>query len=61
MYQTKERNGILFYLAINSKSFAIWGDEGIHQKVTDEFWKSITDSSKTYFKNGDLISGIEKR
>jgi uncharacterized membrane protein len=60
MHQTKYRNGILFYLAINSKSFAVWGDEGIHTKVTDEFWKSITDCSISYFKQNDLITGLEK-
>ena len=25
MHQTKERNGILFYLAMHSKQFAVWG------------------------------------
>jgi uncharacterized membrane protein len=60
MQQTKDRNGILFYLAINSKSFAVWGDEGIHQKVNDEFWKSITDCAIGYFKQNDYVSGIEK-
>jgi hypothetical protein len=60
MQQTKDRNGILFFLAINSKSFAVWGDEGIHQKVSDEFWKTITDCAIGYFKQNDLISGIEK-
>ena len=60
MHQTKDRNGILFYLAISSKSFAVWGDEGIHQKVNDEFWKSITDCSISYFKQNDFITGLEK-
>jgi uncharacterized membrane protein len=60
MHQTKDRNGILFYLAINSKSFAVWGDEGIHQKVSDDFWKSLTDCSISYFKQNDLMTGIEK-
>lgn len=60
MHQTKDRNGILFYLAIKSKSFAVWGDEGIHQKVSDEFWKSITDCAIGYFKQNDLMTGIEK-
>ena len=60
MHQTKDRNGILFYLAIGSKSFAVWGDEGIHQKVNDEFWKSITDCAIGYFKQNDLVTGIEK-
>jgi len=60
MHQTKDRNGILFFLAIKSRSFAVWGDEGIHKKVTDEFWKNITDCAIGYFKQDDLISGIEK-
>ena len=60
MHQTKDRNGILFYLAIESRSFAVWGDEGIHQKVTDEFWKSITNCAISHFKKNELITGIEK-
>ena len=60
MHQTKDRNGILFFLAIGSKSFAVWGDEGIHQKVNDEFWKSITDCAIGYFKQNDYVTGIEK-
>lgn len=60
MYETKDRNGILFFLAIHSKSFAVWGDEGIHQKVTNEFWDNITDCAIGYFKQNDLITGLEK-
>lgn len=60
MHKTKDRNGILFYLAIQSKSFAVWGDEGIHKNVNDEFWKNITDCAIGYFKQNDLMSGIEK-
>lgn len=60
MNQTKDRNGILFFLAIESRAFAVWGDEGIHQKVTDDFWKHITDCAIGYFKQHDLISGLEK-
>ena len=60
MQQTRDRNGILFFLAINSKTFAVWGDEGIHQKVSNDFWKSITDCAISYFKKKDYITGIEK-
>lgn len=60
MHETKDRNGILFFLAIESKSFAVWGDEGIHQKVMDEFWKGIADCAISYFKQNDLMTGIEK-
>lgn len=60
MDQTIDRNGILFYLAINSKSFAVWGDEGIHQKVSNDFWDSIKDCAIGHFKQNDLMTGIEK-
>ena len=60
MHETKYRNAILFFLAVESKSFAVWGDEGIHQKVSDEFWKSITDCAIGYFKQNDLMTGLEK-
>lgn len=60
MHQTKDRNGILFFLAIESKSFAVWGDEGIHKKVTEEFWEGITACAIGYFKRHDLINGLEK-
>ena len=60
MHQTKDRNGILFFLAIKSKSFAVWGDEGIHKNVSDEFWESITACAISNFKQHDLITGLEK-
>ena len=60
MHETKDRNAILFFLAVGSKAFAVWGDEGIHQKVSDEFWESITDCAIGCFKQNDLITGLEK-
>ena len=60
MHNTRDRNAILFYLAYKSKSFAVWGDEGIHEIVKDEFWKNITDCAIGYFKQGDYITGLEK-
>ena len=60
MDQTKDRNAVLVYIAIKDRQLAVLGDEGIHQKVHDEFWKSITDCAICYFKQNDLITGIEK-
>lgn len=59
MHQTKERNGILFYLGLHSKRFAVWGDEGIHQKVTQEFWNEISEICVAKFKNNLLIEGLD--
>lgn len=60
MHKTKERNGILFYVALDSKQYAVWGDEGIHQKVTQQFWDSTSLLLQNYFKQGKLIEGLEE-
>ena len=60
MHETKHRNGILFYLALKSRTFAVWGDEGIHEKVKDEFWQSISAAAINEFKHNRLASGLEK-
>lgn len=44
MHATKERNGILFYLAVRNKKFAVIGDAGINEKVPEEFWQNIRDA-----------------
>lgn len=59
MHETINRNGILFYLAIHSKQFAIWGDEGIHLKVSQEFWDEISEVCIANFKDNSLIEGLE--
>src|SRR5690606_19339244 len=41
MNQTQDRNGVLFYLAVVDKRFAILGDKGINDVVPDDFWEKI--------------------
>ncbi len=64
MENTQERNGVLIYVATLSKQFAICGDQGIHDKVTDAFWDSTKDIMLQNFKNGNnkqaLVEGISK-
>ena len=33
MHETKQRNGVLLYVALEDKKLAIYGDQGIHEKV----------------------------
>ncbi len=58
MHKTKERNGILFYLAVDSKKFAILGDAGINMKVPENFWDNIKDQMYESFKKGDFTGGL---
>lgn len=64
MDQTKLRNGVLIYLAVADKAFAICGDKGIHDRVPDDFWDTTKNLMQSHFKAGNfkqgLIEGIHK-
>ena len=64
MNETQERNGVLIYLAVKDKTFVIYGDQGINDKVANDFWDTTRDAMVSHFKNGDfkqgLIDGIHK-
>src|SRR6187402_371812 len=52
MHKTKLRNGVLFYLAVQDKKFAILGDAGINAVVQPDFWESIKNSMQVEFRQG---------
>lgn len=58
MDRTEVRNGILFYLAVDSKLFAVLGDEGINENVGADFWERIRDSVLERFRQGDFVAGL---
>ncbi len=63
MNQTELRNGVLFYLAINSRKLAIIGDAGINSSVPPGFWENIKADMVAHFREGEytpgLVNGIE--
>ncbi len=58
MHKTAERNGVLFYLAPDSKQFAILGDAGINTKVPGDFWEKIKSDMQECFKTGAFTQGL---
>ena len=58
MHKTKERNGVLFYLAVGNRKFAILGDAGINKVVPENFWDEIKNKMLEYFKEGDFAIGL---
>ena len=59
MDKTEQRNGVLLYIAVESKQFAILGDEGINAKVSEDFWVLEKELILTHFKKADYTKGIE--
>ena len=58
MHKTKLRNGVLFYLAMESRQFAIIGDSGINEKVDKDFWHAIKHEMQNYFTEGNFHKGL---
>lgn len=58
MEKTAARNGVLLYIAYEDRKFAIFGDEGIHQKAGQQFWNAEIDVLKKYFSEGKTTEGV---
>jgi len=58
MHATDSRNGVLFYLALLSKEFAIIGDGGINAKVPENFWDETRKVIQEHFKKGEYAEGL---
>jgi len=60
MDATELKNGVLFYVAYKDKKFAILGDKGIHEKVSQQFWDAEKELMLTHFKESKFAEGISK-
>lgn len=64
MDETKQSNGVLIYIAVETKVFAIYGDKGINKVVPENFWNSVREIMQERFKKGEfkrgIIEGIDK-
>lgn len=60
MNKTELRNGVLFYLAVNDRKYAILGDKGINEKVPENFWDNIKDLMLEHFKKEQFTEGLAK-
>ena len=58
MNETKDRNGVLFYVCVADKKFAIIGDEGIDKVVESDFWDCTKDTVISNFKEANFKNGL---
>ncbi len=62
MQNTELHNGVLIYLAVKDKAFAIYGDRGINAVVSDSFWDDTKNTIQSHLKQGNnkqaLVDGI---
>lgn len=58
MTKTKERNGVLLFIACEEQRFVILGDSGIDARVPAGFWDEIASRLHDRFQQGDYTAGI---
>ncbi|MCO6461592.1 MAG: TPM domain-containing protein [Saprospiraceae bacterium] len=58
MHKTKNRNGVLIYVAVRSRQLYIWGDTGIHEVAGQDMWDQILKNLSADFADGMYESGI---
>lgn len=58
MHRTADRNGVLIYLALKERSFAIIGDSGINAVVPAGFWDAVRDHMQQCFSEGRFTDGL---
>jgi len=58
MQKTRQRNGVLIFVAPRVHKFAVIGDSGVHARCGDEFWTILTTEMSDHFKGSDFTRGI---
>ena len=58
MHQTIQQNGVLFYLAVSSRKFAVLGDKGIDRVVSGDFWEQTKEVMREQFRQGRFTEGL---
>ena len=58
MQKTVLRNGVLLYLSVKNRRFAIIGDSGINKVVPDTFWDDIKANMLTHFREDHFTDGL---
>jgi len=58
MQNTELRNGVLFYLAVKNRKFAVLGDSGINRVVPENFWDEVRDVLLNHFRENHFTEGL---
>jgi uncharacterized membrane protein len=58
MFKTRDRNGVLVYIAWKSHKFSIIGDSGINDVVPENFWHDALALLGEHLRTGNNTEGI---
>ncbi|HZR21616.1 MAG TPA: TPM domain-containing protein [Verrucomicrobiae bacterium] len=58
MEKTRDRNGVLIFVAPKAHKFAVIGDAGVHAKCGEGFWTELAREMSGHFRKSDFTAGI---
>lgn len=60
MNKTDDRNAVLVYVAVTDRQLAVFGDEGIHKKVSTEYWEAEVKKMIGNFSRDNYAEGLKE-
>ncbi len=58
MEKTRDRNAVIFYIAVDDHQLALFADEGIYQRLGADYWNKEVQLIISQFKKHDIVGGI---
>ena len=58
MHKTRERNGVLIFVAPESHNFAVIGDTAVHTQCGEQFWQELASEMSEHFRHSHFTRGI---
>ena len=60
MNETADKNAVLVYVALKDKQLAVFGDEGIHSKLGNDYWNAEVRKMINKFNKENYADGIKE-
>jgi uncharacterized membrane protein len=58
MEKTRDRNGVLIFVAPQTHKFAVIGDAAVHARCGKEFWTELALEMSGHFRKSEFTTGI---
>jgi uncharacterized membrane protein len=55
---TRDRNAVLFFVAVGERRLAVLGDQGIHERVGPDFWHAVVGAVAPRFQEARFGAGL---
>ena len=58
MEKTRDRNGVLIFVAPRAHKFAVIGDVAVHARCGEDFWRQLAHEMSGHFRKAEFTTGI---